>query len=257
MLVPVRSAFLLLVWLSTVPAKWLTGDGIVIKKDLVYSVSGENRTVTFELLYSQLGQWREICNDLSMSLGVDKDIVVDIVGSLLEDLRIPLTGVPNRRISSAEAVSVLAQSAAGLSKRAESVSDLFYLDMKHPVSWDGPNQSSWQQRLYPAMYAKPSWLPPYLRKPAPSSTISSASPLAQIVLYQTIGANTGGTTAMLLLHRTLLELGYDSLLCNGTNRYETQCTQPSGTCDICAVWSAVAVDATPLSERPLMLCHHH
>jgi hypothetical protein len=229
-----RAAFLLLVLLFRVSAKWLPGDGVVIKKDLVYSIGGENRTVNFELLYSQLGQWKQICVDLSLSLGVEKDTVIDIIGSLLKDLRLPLPELQQannrQQISSAEAVSILARSAADLfSNSAASVLDLFYLERKHSVAWEESGPSDWQQRLYPSVYARPSWLPPYLRKPAPSETSAFASPLAQIVLYQTIGANTGGTTAMLLLHRTLGELGYDALLCNGTNLYETQCTQPAGT----------------------------
>jgi hypothetical protein len=33
---------------------------------------------------------------------------------------------------------------------------------------------------------------------------------------------------MTLLHRTLVHLGYDAIICNDGNRYDLRCTRPEG-----------------------------
>jgi hypothetical protein len=92
------------------------------------------------------------------------------------------------------------------------------LFLSDPIaSMDSGNSSFQQERL------SSSWLPSYFRQ-----TSAPAPLLGQIILYQTIGANTGGTTAMTLLHRTLVHLGYDAIICNDGNRYDLRCTRPEG-----------------------------
>lgn len=61
-----------------------------------------------------------------------------------------------------------------------------------------------------------------LSPPRPSSPFSTS-----FVIYQSVDAATGGTTAMRLLHEQLLELGFPSLLCNDDNRLlEPHCASP-------------------------------
>eukprot|EP01038_Epipyxis_sp_PR26KG_P008992 gene8992-12130_t len=48
------------------------------------------------------------------------------------------------------------------------------------------------------------------------------------IIYQTIGAFTGGTTAMKILYDHLISLGETAILCNDTNRYDEACHYPKG-----------------------------
>lgn len=47
-----------------------------------------------------------------------------------------------------------------------------------------------------------------------------------IILYQNKGANTGGTMALFTLHEKLVELGFDSYLCDDSTSSNMICTQP-------------------------------
>jgi hypothetical protein len=48
------------------------------------------------------------------------------------------------------------------------------------------------------------------------------------VVYQTKNTSTGGTTAMALLHKAFLNLGFKSQLCNDSNADSDNCRRPSG-----------------------------
>lgn len=50
----------------------------------------------------------------------------------------------------------------------------------------------------------------------------------RIIIYQTRGVNTGGTTALRLLYDRLVVLGFNALLCQDENRLTSQCADPSG-----------------------------
>ena len=51
---------------------------------------------------------------------------------------------------------------------------------------------------------------------------------SKAIIYQTIGANTGGTTALNLIYRSLKEIGYVGVnLCDETNRYSDTYAAPS------------------------------
>jgi hypothetical protein len=49
-----------------------------------------------------------------------------------------------------------------------------------------------------------------------------------IIIYNSLGVSTGGTTAMKILHDTLKKMGYNTLLCNDDNRFSDSCRRPSG-----------------------------
>jgi hypothetical protein len=51
----------------------------------------------------------------------------------------------------------------------------------------------------------------------------------QFIIYQSKGFYTGGTVALELLHKQLLSLGYESLLCDLSNENDSRCSQPPGT----------------------------
>ena len=111
--------------------------------------------------------------------------------------------------------------------------DLFLVDPPRgaatEAAMDTPySTQSLDQRLFPEEHRRGSWLPSYLRLNAPNSSTEQRPQPHKVVFYQTVGANTGGTTAIHLLHRTLLDNGFHTVICNETNRFETMCTTPHG-----------------------------
>ena len=70
------------------------------------------------------------------------------------------------------------------------------------------------------------------KRTSPSSSSSSSSSFSpststSFIIYQNVGANTGGTTALRILHEQLLQLGFPSLLCGDDNRLlEPKCASP-------------------------------
>lgn len=221
-------------------------DYPALKTTLVYEVGGENLTRTLQINYSQLHQWRAICTVVSNEIGTNSDVLVSGVLAMLTDLQYPeylldpalqQTSVP--RTSSHSAVQRLIdtslrwQTHNQVPNESKADSDLFLLDNRQRQSYlagsVGPHSGvpKWIDRMLHPETAHTTWLPPYLQRSAQSLSHHRQSP-AQVILYQTIGANTGGTTAMTLLHRTLHDLGYSVLICNGTNRYSVECTAPDG-----------------------------
>ena len=47
-----------------------------------------------------------------------------------------------------------------------------------------------------------------------------------LVLYQSLGVQTGGTIALMVLHRTIARLGFNITYCDERNRYREECSAP-------------------------------
>lgn len=244
---------------------YFKNDYLALKTPVIYEVGGEKFAQTLQINYSQLLNWRTICFELSTRTGTNPETLIEGVLAMLSDYKYPayLTSpqetIPDDLITSRVAVSKLLEASHTWQyvhiDRIDK-SDLFYLDREQQQSYarsaeqtcDGSDctaeidsvyshQTEWiEQLLFPDQSFK-SWLPTYLQRSA--STEGADHSPAQIILYQTIGANTGGTTAMHLLHRTLHDLGYHVLICNATNRYSSACSTPDG--KLCLIFVVIDI----------------
>ena len=216
-------------------------DLVALRKNFIYEANGSNHTYEFIIKYNELSRWKSICADVSIQLGLQSDTLTTLVGNLLKELKYPqslLDGIPLESntevtISSLDAVSSLLQTSKkfNFQNSINITEDYFLLNSnKETSTTSGVSSSSstgsasiTSHRLRPDLYARHSWLPSYFQANSSTDMI-----IADIIIYQTIGAYTGGTTAMLLLHRTLTQLGYKAVICNATNRFDHICTNPAG-----------------------------
>jgi hypothetical protein len=213
-------SWILLYWCIALSNGYIR-EGVALRRTFVYITSAGNESFVFQLYYSDLSRWAEVADEIANTTGLDPALLQATVQSVLNDLRVPVELLDGRsvwsegRLSSIRAVEILSDQGKPTAHEGPIRGRLFLSDPI--VSVDSGNSSFQRERF------SSSWLPGYLRQ-----TSAPAPPLGQIILYQTIGANTGGTTAMTLLHRTLVHLGYDAIICNDGNRYDLRCTQPEG-----------------------------
>lgn len=221
-------------------------DLVALRKNFIYEANGSNHTYEFIIKYNELSRWKSICADVSIQLGLQSDTLITLVGNLLEELKYPqslLYGIPvplesntEATISSLDAVSSLLQTSINfnIQNSINITEDYFLVNSNKETSTTSGVSSSGSStgstsasitshRIRPDLYARHSWLPSYFQANSSTDMI-----IADIIIYQTIGAYTGGTTAMLLLHRTLTQLGYKAVICNATNRFDHICTNPAG-----------------------------
>lgn len=221
-------------------------DPVALQTEIVYEVSGVQHTEEFVLSHKQVPNWRRICAEIIRRTGVSGELLISGVQGRLKALAYPDhifgedIGISshNGSIYSHQASQILYSHAFA----DDGENDYFWLDPpKHSNNvWTaGANKYNdirhqIDTHLYPEKHSCRSWLPHYLRA---NSHINSISHLkdkfhampSPVVFYQTIGASTGGTTAMSLLHRALYDLGYNTIICNDTNRFDLACTSPHGT----------------------------
>jgi hypothetical protein len=213
-------SWILLYWCIALSNGYLR-DGIALRRAFVYNTSAGNKTTVFQLYYSDLSHWAEVTDEIAESTGLDSALLQSVVLSVLNDLRVPVELLDGSavwsegRLTSSRAVEILSDERKPTAHETPVRGRLFLSD---PIASVDSGHSSFQRERLSS-----SWLPGYFRQPS-----APAPPHGQIILYQTIGANTGGTTAMTLLHRTLVHLGYDAIICNDGNRYDLRCTRPEG-----------------------------
>ena len=239
-------------------------DFIALKTEIGYLVGGELFTEDFVLTHKQIPHWRKKCTEITQRTGVRGDLLLAGVQERLQKLAYPdYIFDEKERAMPRIGTEIYSHQASQLLYTQAFPHDGSLQDRDDKYFWlDPPKQSISQcsscpkgnetgpvhdikKHLYPEKHGKPSWLPYYLRgEVLINSTLnqfgSIIAPTAPIIFYQTIGANTGGTTAMLLLHRAVLDLGYYTIICNETNRFESACTTPQGICVF--VWNCATAN---------------
>lgn len=218
-------------------------DFVAVRTDLTYQINETNHTAELVIHYSELTHWRAICNSMAETTGMNEENLVEAVLGLLQSMAYPdniLYGEASTSSRSGDTTSN--QASQQLYKLSQSIPDdtihghhdYFLVDPPKPATplaiQTPQNTQPLDQLLFPEKHNRSSWLPSYLRFNAPNSTSAQSIPPLphRVVFYQTVGANTGGTTAMSLLHRTLLVMGFHAAICNETNRFEAMCTAPHG-----------------------------
>lgn len=224
-------------------------DFVALQTEIVYDVEGVLYKVDLVLTHKEVPNWRRKCAEIIHGTGVSGDLLQVGVQEKLRGLAYPdyilnsneganpRTGT---EIFSHQASQLLyAHALANGSVLDVRVGEYFWLDPPKQSYNKCTNSSCTNdhpegrvdKHLYPERHSHPSWLPYYLHSGSPNNSSS-----APIVFYQTIGANTGGTIAMSLLHRTVRELGYNTIICNATNRFERACSAPHGNICTWCTW---------------------
>jgi hypothetical protein len=227
---------LLLLQILSIPRN----DYVVLDIPILYSVGNINKTASFRLYYSKIRQWELEIISFCESIGVSVEIMTQQVLLLLAEhkysphLLQPGLLPGEERTTSKDALKLSLISAL---KYKELHDELFIVDPSmnsaredscdqcHISSCvaDDCEQMVLQPLLRKSLFPNKNWvgfnnkIPRHLLHHSP-----------RFILYQTVGAHTGGTAAVLTLYHTLLDLGFPTLLCNETNRYFLGCTRPSG-----------------------------
>lgn len=231
----------------------LPNDASVIDMPIIlsnpeYKAGNDVNELSFVLLYSQLPHWREMVLDFAALHPTLLPHIKEIGKSVEEKLAIlALTDESvyyeaNRETYSAAVSQLLIaarvhfhstqtklQEASHTQRHALHRQHNFFLTSKRLSA--AHSMSRYKSFLESLLQAdSPSELaaalhPRYKRSQLPDFILNNASP---IMIYQTLNAFTGGTSAMRVLAKALQNLGFPVVLCNHTNQHIPDCATPSG-----------------------------
>jgi hypothetical protein len=209
-----------------------------------------NRTEYFQIRHDEVENWKDLCRKYEDDNQIDTGIICELVFDYLKSHHYPdMVLFPDKNIpeklsfpSYVPVQLFLAASQRSSKYRYELLNDkntlrdlVFSYDrhrhlrsnphidaqlllkersLHQPTSSRLSSRSSTKDSIFGE-----SLIPAFIRQAVP------------ILIYQSKGADTGGTLALSLLHQTFAALGYRSLLCDESNEGDGRCAHPTGSLD--------------------------
>lgn len=190
----------------------LLNDYVALEVPLIFDNTPS--TTVFRLMYSELGQWRSIAEQYSELYGIPKE---SFVNSIAEKLELKKYHLQYPAFTMDSHISINSISAHMMNWHRAHGSNDYFLSIRPGAK--RLNSHASQDFVSDMLNANDKFvqrLPEFLLR----ST--------DIIIYQSLGVSTGGTTAMNILHSTLQRLGFRVLLCNDSNKQSKECRRPSG-----------------------------
>ena len=229
---------------DVLPSPSIAVDFLITTTTLSDNNEEQTINIAFALKHNEVTNWKQVVKSYSMQHGLNVTRLCDAVFAMLNQYAYPYDQVGSSScvdefdqpplvssgIRASEIIQSRLQNAAVFhADHSVSAKEIFMDDKDKPIYFIGHKKAFRKSNAH----IDSTWLMSKRKGGSGAQTVAASIPssiraLQKFIVYQTRFVRTGGTTALFMLHKELVELGYSTVLCGEDNHATLECSQPTG-----------------------------